>query len=74
MSTVYQQSRIGEIYGGTITLTVIATIAVILRLIARKISSASFWWDDWTILIALVKFSDHRLGSEIDADNNLARS
>ena len=42
MSTVYQQNRTADIYGGTIPLTVIATVAVISRLCARKISSAPF--------------------------------
>lgn len=73
MSVVYEQNRTGDIYGSMITLTVIAIIAVILRLFARKISKASFWWDDWTIIIALVKLPNHSLTNEMDADN-LSRS
>ena len=69
MSNVYQQNRTGEIYGSIITLTVIATVAVILRLFARKFSPASFWWDDWTIIIALVKHFDHSLSSRIYTDD-----
>ena len=39
----------------TITvLTVLATIAVITRCIARKISKVKFGWDDWLIMLALV--------------------
>ena len=53
MSTLYK-NHAAEVWGETITLTVAATIAVILRFIARKISPASFWWDDWTIIISLV--------------------
>ena len=33
---------------------VLATGAVILRLLARRISKASFGWDDYTIIFALV--------------------
>ncbi len=43
-----------HIWVGTITTLVPATLAVILRLIARYISSASCWWDDYTIVLALV--------------------
>lgn len=50
----YHQSRTSGVYGGTITLTIIAAIAVALRLTARWISAAKFWWDDWTLVIALV--------------------
>ena len=54
MSIVYYRSRTAELYGVTSALLVIATAAVILRLLSRRVSSASFWWDDWTILAALV--------------------
>ena len=53
MSSYYDQSRTEELYGGTITLTIIATIAVVLRFASRRISQASYWWDDWAIVIAL---------------------
>lgn len=32
----------------------LSTIAVILRFIARHLSRAGLWWDDWTILLSLV--------------------
>jgi hypothetical protein len=35
-------------------LMVISTIAVILRFVARLLSKAGLWWDDWCILAALV--------------------
>ena len=38
----------------TATLLALATIAVVLRLFSRKLSSASYWWDGWTIMAALV--------------------
>lgn len=50
----YYQSRAPGVYGGTITLIIVATIAVVLRLTARRISVANLWWDDWTLVIALV--------------------
>ena len=35
-------------------LTVLATIAVITRCMARKISNLKFGWDDWLIIFALI--------------------
>ena len=38
------------------TMPILATIAVALRSWSRHVSqSASFWWDDWFALIALVR-------------------
>ena len=48
-------SRASEDYGATITLTVLATLAVAARLVARKLSVAKFWWDDLLIVLALVR-------------------
>ncbi len=42
---VYNQSRVPELYGGTIALITAATIVVVLRLIARRLSTASYWWE-----------------------------
>jgi hypothetical protein len=42
------------IYVGTITTIVPATIVVILRYFARYAARAGFWWDDYTIVGALV--------------------
>ncbi|KAL9024698.1 MAG: hypothetical protein Q9196_006322, partial [Gyalolechia fulgens] len=50
----YNQSRTPQFYGGTITLVVVATIAVALRLLARSMSAAKLWWDDWILVLALV--------------------
>ena len=49
------ESRASDVYGATISLVVAATFAVALRLIARKISAANYWWDDWTLVLALVR-------------------
>lgn len=54
MSSFYHQSRTPELYGSTITLTIVATVAVVLRFASRRISSAPYWWDDWAIIIALI--------------------
>ena len=56
----YYQSRTAGVYGGTISLLIIAAIAVVLRLTARRISAANFWWDDWTLVIALVSLAEPR--------------
>ncbi len=52
---IFHQSRVPEVYGGTITLTVLATLAVAARLVARRLSVAKYWWDDLLIVFALVR-------------------
>lgn len=44
-----------RIWVGTIATLVPATISVVLRFIARYVARAGYWWDDWTILVALVR-------------------
>ena len=46
-----------------------STIAVLLRCISRKLSKASFWWDDWIIIISLV-LSPHFLFLRLRLSNN----
>ncbi|KAL8934423.1 MAG: hypothetical protein Q9216_005923 [Gyalolechia sp. 2 TL-2023] len=55
----YNESRLPPFYGSTITLMVAATIAVALRLVARSMSAAKLWWDDWILVLAL--FFDYGL-------------
>ncbi|KAL8689678.1 MAG: hypothetical protein Q9218_004708 [Villophora microphyllina] len=43
-----------EVVGAVTALTILATLAVLMRFQARKISGASFGWDDWLILVALI--------------------
>ncbi|KAJ5116082.1 hypothetical protein N7456_000430 [Penicillium angulare] len=43
-----------HIYVGTISTIVPATLVVILRLAARHVSRAGLWWDDHTIVVALI--------------------
>lgn len=33
---------------------VLSTISVILRFVSRGVSKTPLWWDDYTVLIALV--------------------
>ena len=47
-------SQTKEIYGAVITITIIATVAVILRIVARRKSEASLSYDDYSIVLALV--------------------
>lgn len=51
---VNQQSRETALFGGTISLVALATIAVALRMYARSITKARYWWDDWVLILALV--------------------
>lgn len=48
----------------TVALTVLATVGVLMRVWARRLSGARFWWDDWTIVVAL-------MGSYVTAIANL---
>ena len=50
----YDQSRVQEVYGWTISLIVLATFLVIARIIARRHSAVKLWWDDVAIVVALV--------------------
>ena len=42
------------VFAFTIIMTVLATVAVALRILARRLSSADFWYDDYMCLFALV--------------------
>lgn len=44
-----------KIYVGTLTTIVPATLAVGARFLARWIGDIHYWWDDWMVLIALVR-------------------
>lgn len=48
------QSRVPAIYAAVITVSVLCTIAVALRLLCRRFVKAVLWWDDWIILAALL--------------------
>lgn len=38
----------------SLALMILATVAVLSRLLSRRISAAKFWWDDVLIIIGLV--------------------
>ena len=46
-----------KVWLGSIVSVVAATVAVALRLFARRLSAAPFWWDDWTIVASLVSIA-----------------
>ena len=52
-----QQNQSRRVYAVTITGYCVAILAVVLRLVARKVTKARFWWDDFLIAMALVKFN-----------------
>ncbi|KAM0800100.1 hypothetical protein BDR22DRAFT_852859 [Usnea florida] len=56
------------IYGAVITVTILATIAVILRFLARRKSAASISYDDYLIVIALLFLYGLNLDVILDAD------
>ena len=51
------QSRVGAIYAAVVTVSIASTIAVTLRFVCRRVMKAHLWWDDWTMLAALVSLS-----------------
>ena len=56
-SAFLAQSRVGAIYAAVITVSIASTIAVALRFVCRRMVKAHMWWDDWTMLAALVSIS-----------------
>ena len=47
-----QQPRI---IAASVVLIAISTVAVALRFLSRMVSKAGLWWDDWTMLAAMVR-------------------
>ena len=41
----------------SITAFTLAAVAVFLRFLARILTKASLWWDDWAVLTALVGYT-----------------
>ncbi len=48
------ENRQVQLIAVTSTCLALSTVAVILRLLVRSSSSATFWWDDWVAVLALV--------------------
>jgi len=63
-------SRSGTLIGVSVFLIIISTLVVALRLLARYLSSAGFWWDDWTCLAALVLSWGVSLVTIVDTQTN----
>lgn len=47
-------TKTGKLIGANIVLILLSGIAVALRFWSRKISRVGFWYDDYTILLALL--------------------
>ena len=47
-----------KVWLGSIISVLCATAAVISRLLAKRMSSARLWWDDWIIVASLVRLFD----------------
>ncbi|CAI7663307.1 unnamed protein product [Penicillium manginii] len=43
-----------RVWVGTLSTIIPATVVVVLRFVARYVSRAGFWWDDYTIAISLL--------------------
>ena len=61
-----RDSQTKEIYGAVTTITIIATVAVILRIVARKKSEASLSYDDYSIVLALVSILPFHPGIHLE--------
>ena len=59
-------SETKTIYGAVITVTILATIAVIFRFVARKKSEAAISYDDYSILLALVNIPSLTYAYDVD--------
>ena len=46
----------GKMYALAAVLSILATVAVVLRFYARRIKKVSLSWDDYLIVLALVMF------------------
>ena len=47
-------TKTGKLIGANVVLILLSGIAVALRFWSRKISRVGFWYDDYTILVALL--------------------
>ncbi len=45
----------GKMYAIATVLSILAIVAIVLRFYARRIKRTALWWDDYTILLALVR-------------------
>ena len=47
-------SEVPRILGVNIATFILAVIAIVLRFMARRLTRAPFWWDDWLMIPAIV--------------------
>ncbi len=62
------------IYGAVITVTILATIAVIFRFVARRKSDAAISYDDYSILLALVNIPSLTYAYDVENTSLIASS
>lgn len=48
-------SQAKSLYASCVPVTFFATIAVLLRFYAKRLAKSYVWWDDWLIVVALVR-------------------
>lgn len=41
--------------GVVVSMTILSVVFVVLRLVSRRMAQQKLWWDDWTILVSLVR-------------------
>ena len=51
---IYEDKQ-ANAYAATFITWGLAITAVVLRFTARRLSRVKYWWDDWLMLIALVR-------------------
>jgi len=44
-----------SLYASCIPVTIFATMAVLFRFYAKRLAKSYVWWDDWLIVVALVR-------------------
>lgn len=50
------ESRVPEIIGALVSTWALAAIAVVLRIVARRLSGNTPWVEDWLVIVSLVNF------------------
>ena len=58
-----QQNRGPVVYAVVIVGYLLAVIAVVLRLVTRKNTKTRFWWDDFFIIVSLVRPTTYLTGN-----------
>lgn len=63
------EDRSGQIIASILAPAILAVIAVILRVWARYVSQAAFKWDDYLIVVALVRLETHDFSHAVKTIN-----